>query len=322
MRNIQTHRIFRRVVVAVFTMLLADGASLANARNEVTEVPANALIREFLESQDNADAAPANVRSEEAAPQSNHTTRAKVATLLNLSPWQSWVHLFCDQTARPCTVTFFCGQRTGTPVTWDISLPPSRIFSYWPGKTDSVGFAADDFEAALIAAGLTATEARSRTTCTVRSNDAVEARAYTFIAGQLVPVANQAQPPPSPHSTAPPEPRTPTLSSGNYTMDLTVVSCNGLRSGATVTPHFTLVISGSSFSGRFDGLPFFGSESVDPQTSPLVTWHWNGTISGSGRIAGTIRVHNASRTFSGQVHSSRSASGSIAGSCSFNWRIH
>lgn len=233
---------------------------------------------------------------------------------------------FCDQTDRPCTVTFFCGQQTGTSVTWDINIHPSRIFSYWPGKTDSVGRPAD-FEAALVAADLTDTEARSRTTCTVRSNDAVEARAYTFISGQLVPVANQA--PPAPDSTAPPEPpappqppAAPKLSSGSYTMDLTVVSCNGLVAGATVTPDFTLVISGSSFSGRFEGLSFFGSESVDPLTSPRVTWHWNGTVSGSGRITGTIRVYDAIRTFSGQVHSNRSASGAIAGSCSFNWRIH
>ena len=205
-------------------------------------------------------------------------------------------------------------------MTWDISIHPSRIFSYWPGKTDSVGRAAD-FEAALIAADLTDTEARSRTTCTIRSNDTVEARAYTFIAGQLVPVANQA--PPAPNSTAPPQPpAAPKLSSGSYTMDLTVISCNGLVAGATVTPDFTLVISGSSFSGRFESLSFFGAESVDPLTSPLVTWHWNGTVSGSGRITGTIRVYDAIRTFSGQVHSSRSASGAIAGSCSFNWRIH
>ena len=52
MRNIRTRRIFRRGVVAVFAMLLADGASLANAHDEVTEGSANALIREFFESLD------------------------------------------------------------------------------------------------------------------------------------------------------------------------------------------------------------------------------------------------------------------------------
>ena len=39
-------------------------------------------------------------------------------------------------------------------------------------------------------AGLISPEARRRTTCTVRSDAPVKARAYTFIAGQLVPVAN------------------------------------------------------------------------------------------------------------------------------------
>lgn len=173
MHHIQTHQIFRRGAVAVFAMLLANGASLANARDGVTEVPANALIRESLESLNKADAAPANVRSEEVAPQSNHTPL--VATLLNLSPWRSWIHLFCDQAGGACGVDFWCGQQTGRPVTWGVGIPAGRIFTYWPGKTDSVGRSAD-FEAALIDAGLTASEARARTTCTVRSNDPVPTR--------------------------------------------------------------------------------------------------------------------------------------------------
>lgn len=223
MRNMQTYRIFRRGVVAVFAMLLADGASLANAHDGGTEVPANAIIKEFLESLDKTDAAPANVRSEEAAPQSSHTTL--VATLLNLSPWRSWIHLFCDQTAGACRVDFWCGQQTGDPVTWGVDVPAGRIFAYWPGKTDSVGRSAN-FEAALVDAGLTASEARARTTCTVRSNDPVQARAYTVLAGQILPVANHT---PSASRTSPPDDTgTPSLSSGSYTMEWTVISCVGI----------------------------------------------------------------------------------------------
>ena len=114
----------------------------------------------------------------------------KVATLLNLSPWQSYVHLFCDKTGgADCAVTFRCGQQSGAPVTWPVEVEPSRIFTYWPNKTDGFGRPAG-LEAALVNAGLTSAEARRRTTCTVRSDDSVKARAYTFIAGQLVPVAN------------------------------------------------------------------------------------------------------------------------------------
>lgn len=118
-------------------------------------------------------------------------TRSEVATLLNLSPHQSWVHLFCKKTAAPaCAVTFWCGQETGDPVTWNVTVGPSRIFSYWPGKTDTDGSNAD-LEAALVDAGLSPDQARSRTTCIVRSNDPLEAGAYTRIAGELVPAANE-----------------------------------------------------------------------------------------------------------------------------------
>ena len=309
MHHIQTHRIFRRVVVAVFAMLLADGASLANARDGVTEVPANVLIRESLESLSKADAAPANVRSEEAAPQSNHTPL--VATLINLSPWRSWIHLFCDQAGGACGVDFWCGQQTGDPVSWGVGIPAGRIFTYWPGKTDSVGRSAD-FEAALIDAGLTASEARARTTCTVRSNDPVQARAYTSIAGQILPVANHT---PSASSTSPPGGiGTPSLSSGSYTMEWTIVSCpssSSLRTGQVIRVRFTLTVSGNSFSGRNAG------------STASTTWYWNGTISSSGRITGSIRIGSSSGgTFNGQVHGQRSASGSAPGSCSFNWRIY
>ena len=130
----------------------------------------------------------------ELTPVANIVPRAgddnKVATLLNLSPWRSYVHLFCDKTSgADCAVTFRCGQQSGDPVTWPVEVEPSRIFTYWPNKTDGAGRPAG-LEAALVNAGLTSTEARRRTTCTVRSDDPVEARAYTFIAGKLIPVAN------------------------------------------------------------------------------------------------------------------------------------
>ena len=103
--------------------------------------------------------------------------RAKVAALLNLSPWQSWVHLFCERTTAPgCGVTFWCGQKTGDPVTWNITVEPGLIFPYWPGKTDPDGSPAG-LEADLMDAGLSPDAARRRTTCLVRSNDPVEVRA-------------------------------------------------------------------------------------------------------------------------------------------------
>ena len=110
----------------------------------------------------------------------------KVAATLNLSPSQSWVHLFCDRAAPACSVTFWCGQQAGNPVTWNVEVEAGRIFTYAPGKTDTGGNTAS-LEAVLNAAGLTADEARRRTTCIVRSNDPIEARAYTYITARLFP---------------------------------------------------------------------------------------------------------------------------------------
>ena len=118
--------------------------------------------------------------------------------LLNLSPWQAWVHLYCqkdrpasdDDTGAPCTVRFECNGMSGDPVTWSVTVAPKTIFSYWPNKTADDGTAAD-LEAALIAQGKTEEEARRRTTCEVFSNDEVAVRGYTLFGGQptLVPVA-------------------------------------------------------------------------------------------------------------------------------------
>lgn len=157
----------------------------------------------------------------------------EIATLLNLSPWQSYVHLFCDKTGgADCAVTFRCGQQTGDPVTWNVEVEPSRIFTYWPNKTDGSGRAAD-LEAALVDAGLTSTEARRRTTCTVRSDDPVEARAYTFLAGQLVPVANV-------NTGVSGGPRQP--GSTDVALSDLIVSTERIRYGVSdTTSHVTLV---------------------------------------------------------------------------------
>ena len=136
----------------------------------------------------------------------------KVATLMNLSPGQSYVHLYCaldrpesvddDETGRTCNVFFLRGQMADRdPVSWEVAVNPKTIFSYWPGKTDSAS-APEDLEAALVAAGLTAKEAQVRTTCQVFietgalssvSSDCrdLSVRAYTRFAGEIAPAANQ-----------------------------------------------------------------------------------------------------------------------------------
>ena len=114
------------------------------------------------------------------------------ATLLNLSPCQAWIHLYCqkdpipraDLTMDPCAVTLECGQMAGTPVTWTVDVEPKTVFSY-KSSTEA------DLEAALVAAGKTEAEARRRTTCEVFSPDPLEVRAFTRIAGEPVSVADE-----------------------------------------------------------------------------------------------------------------------------------
>ena len=125
------------------------------------------------------------------------------ATLLNLSPWQAWVHLYClkDRAGpdadppAPCAVTFECNGQSGEPVTWPVEVAPKTIFTYWPNKTATDGTAAD-LQAALIAAGKPVEEARRRTTCEVFSPDPLTVRGYTRFGGQptFVPVAEPARP--------------------------------------------------------------------------------------------------------------------------------
>ena len=87
------------------------------------------------------------------------------------------------------------------PVSWEVTVNPKTLFSYWPGKTDSAS-ALEDFEAALVAAGLTAKEAQVRTTgevfietgpgleCVPGCRD-LSVHAYTRFAGKIIPAANQ-----------------------------------------------------------------------------------------------------------------------------------
>ena len=119
------------------------------------------------------------------------------ATLLNLSPWQAWVHLYClkDQgtDAAPCAVTFECNGFSGEPVTWPVEVAPKTIFSYWPNKT--VDGTSANLQDALTAAGKPPEEARRRTTCEVFSPDPLTVRGYTLFGDPtLVPVAEPARP--------------------------------------------------------------------------------------------------------------------------------
>ena len=120
------------------------------------------------------------------------------ATLLNLSPWQAWVHLYCQKDrpasdadpVAPCRVTFECNGMQGEPVAWTVDVASKTIFSYWPDKTAPDGTSAN-LEAVLIDAGnKTREEARRRTTCEVFSLDPIAVRGYTrFGSDVLVPVA-------------------------------------------------------------------------------------------------------------------------------------
>ena len=119
------------------------------------------------------------------------------ATLLNLSPWQAWVHLYCQKArpapdaapVAPCTVTFQCNGMDGEPATWAVEVGPKTIFSYWPGKTAGDGSSAN-LQAALMTAGKTEEEARRRTTCEIFSPDPLAVRGYTrFGTETLIPVA-------------------------------------------------------------------------------------------------------------------------------------
>ena len=125
------------------------------------------------------------------------TAPTRVATLLNLSPAQAWVHFYCRNPHRPdantaarCNVRLQCEQQGGgSSVAWDIDVAPETLFSYWPGRTAPDGIPGN-LAAALVAAGKTETEARRRTTCQVFSADPVDVRGYTQLGETVIPVKN------------------------------------------------------------------------------------------------------------------------------------
>ena len=116
------------------------------------------------------------------------TTSERVATLLNLSPWQAWIHFYCLKDSRPaCVATLLCGQVDGATVTWNVPINPKNIFAYYPNKPAANG---GNFEAALLAADMPPENVRRRTTCEVSSPDPIRVRAYTrFGSETLIPVA-------------------------------------------------------------------------------------------------------------------------------------
>ena len=124
----------------------------------------------------------------------------KVAALLNIHVQQTLVHLYCDRKHTECEATFYCDGRPGglTPTTdrmaeWKVSIPASGIFPYYQGKTES-GEPAGFGDVWRRVSGSTARS--GRTTCIVRSNDPVEARAYTqWGVPEWVPASNRIHPP-------------------------------------------------------------------------------------------------------------------------------
>ena len=127
---------------------------------------------------------------DQAAPQ-------RVATLIDLSPPQSWVHLYCRKdspapdaaSADPCAVNLECRQEEGDPVSWTVDVAPKTIFSYWPGKTAQDG-TSDNLQAVLMNEGKTEEEARRRTTCEASSSDPVAVRGYTRLGEAIIPAKN------------------------------------------------------------------------------------------------------------------------------------
>lgn len=122
----------------------------------------------------------------------------KVAALLNLHVQDTLVHLFCDRNHTACRATFFCdgpsSRHTDFTAEWEVSIQPNEIFAYYRMKTLN-GQPAGFGDVWREKAGSTARA--GRTTCIVRSNDPVEARAYTKYggSGELVPASNRIHPP-------------------------------------------------------------------------------------------------------------------------------
>ena len=249
------------------------------------------------------------------------TLPPKIAALISLAPQQSYIHLFCDkEDGMNCAVTIRCAQYV-EPVTWTVNVRPSRIFTYWPGKTDSTGSPLD-LEAALMDAGLMADDARKRTSCMVHSHDPVEVRGYTYLAGHLISVTNQAnrasgsltpppdEPPPTAAPPSPPPPAQSTLMDGYYTVFTRVAQDpNFYCGGAGYTESGTVNVSNGAISGAAEGTRV------------------NGTIASSGSISGYYTDDFTGQrigTFTGQVDSASSASGTWRNTdvgCSGTWTV-
>ena len=88
MRKMQTHTMLERIVATVFTLLLAGGSAVADDHDGATEIPVDSTVRKFSSPSTMTETTLVAVPSEDAwLSLSAHTSRAKVATLLNLSPW-------------------------------------------------------------------------------------------------------------------------------------------------------------------------------------------------------------------------------------------
>lgn len=121
----------------------------------------------------------------------------KVAALLNLHVQESLVHLFCDRKHTECEATFYCDGRpsggTDRMAEWKVSIPANGIFAYYRSKTEG-GEPAGFGDVWRRETGSTARF--GRTTCIVRSNDPVEARAYSvWGAAEMMPASNRIHPP-------------------------------------------------------------------------------------------------------------------------------
>ena len=257
------------------------------------------------------------------------TLPPKIAALISLAPERSYIHLFCDKDegGTACAVTFRCAQYV-EPVTWTVDVRPSRIFTYWPGKTDRIGNPAG-LEAALMDAGLIADDARKRTSCMVHSHDPVEVRGYTYLAGHLISVTNQAsrasaiaappdeppsiteptpEPPPTP--ATPPPPAQARLMDGYYTVFTRVAQDpNFYCGGAGHTESGTVNVSNGAISGAAEGTRVHGAVSSSGSVSGYYTDDYSGQRIGA---------------FTGQVDSTRSASGTWRNTdvgCSGTWSL-
>ena len=133
------------------------------------------------------------------------------------------VTLFCDKVKAPaCAVTFLCGRNASPedPATWDMSVPPGKMFRYrWHDAPGS-------FAAAIKDAGWSEKQTRmGPTVCVVRSNDPVEVYSLrNMLTGSFsfLPVSQR---------ISPPEPY-PCLSSNAALSSLTV------SGGGTLSPSF------------------------------------------------------------------------------------